>query len=137
MAEKNRSFDILGDDQEPDLVSALLQSHMDIKGDFGTSAAGILLKRTGDRVFLEYHCYETSLDDRGKLEGLCKEVEKVLADYVKALKKDVKKKTKKALKLKEIKELKDYSVDKVSLNDRWYLRLWRVYEVSPSTWDED
>lgn len=135
--EKNRSFDIQGGENEPDVISAIVQSHNDLKKDFGGAAAGIILKLNGNRAFLEYHSYDTSLDNRGRLEDLCKSAEKILGDYLKALKKAIKKSTKVGLKFKELKELKNYTVDKVSLNDRWYLRFWRVYEISNAPWDED
>lgn len=138
MAEKNRSFDSLDDDdREPDLVAALVQAHQDVRGQFGGPAGNVLLKRSGDRVFVEYHRYDTSLDNRGRLESLCGDVEKLIKDYLKSLKKEVKKRTKKAVKFKELKELGNYSVEKVSLNDRWYLIMWRVYDVTPTAMEEE
>jgi hypothetical protein len=48
---------------------------------------------------------------------------------VKHLKKEYKARTKKTLNLKENKERANYTVQKVSLNERYYYVSWRCYEL--------
>jgi hypothetical protein len=115
---------------ERDLVSDLAQAISEIPRE--TPSGGFIVKRQGDRLMIEYQMVETYLHDRGKLDGLVKEVEKLMREYVSNLKKAFKKISKQALKLKEVKGSRGFNVDKISLNDRWYLRVWCSYEVGPA-----
>jgi hypothetical protein len=62
-----------------------------------------------------------------------KEVEdvafKLLKGYVSEVKKEFKKRSKRDLKLKEIKDKADYTVSKVSMNERYYYVCWHLYEL--------
>ena len=53
----------------------------------------------------------------------------VLNETFKNLKKQFKEKTGDTLKAKEQKDMANYSVQKVSLNERYYYVAWRFYEL--------
>ena len=90
---------------------------------------GILVSFEGNTMKVRYHCYETYLADRKKVDALYKEAEKHIRDFVKELKSEYRKRSKAALTATEIKERRDYSVQKVSLNDRYYFVSQQVYDL--------
>lgn len=96
-----------------------------------------ICKRQGDRVMLEYHLMETGLDDPRRCESFVKDCHSAVAKMATELKKAFKKKTKTALTLTEDKKSAGWHREQVSLNGRWYLRVWRVYDVSPGSTQED
>ncbi len=140
MAEKNTGFDVLGTRYEHsrDVVAQLQQVFNDLNArppDEGpgvaNSAGRFILKRQGDRVMLEYHLMDRNLDDNGKCEGLVKDILKGIGTLVTQLKKEYRKRTKAALGMKEDKASSGWHREKVTLNGHWYLRCWRVYDVTP------
>lgn len=83
-------------------------------------SVGVVASTQGNYLYLKYHCYETFLGDRARLDALIKEAEKHMKEFVKYLKAEYKKRSGKTLSLSEDKEKRDYSVQKVSLNERYY-----------------
>jgi hypothetical protein len=78
-------------------------------------------------VTLYYHCYEMHLPVR--MREVEAQAKTILDEMVKHLKKEYKARTKKTLNLKENKERANYTVQKVSLNERYYYVSWRCYEL--------
>ena len=82
----------------------------------------------GDMLKLVFCCYEMNLPAR------MKEIEKLAHDcmneMVRVIKKEFKSHSKMSLDLKEDKKKANYSVQKVSLNERYYYMAWRFYEIS-------
>lgn len=93
-------------------------------------SAGILVSFSGNELHVKYHCYEMHLCDRSRVDGLREESEKLLRDFVRELKKEYKKRAHSVLKMKEMKDRHDYSVQKISLNERFYFVLWQIYELA-------
>jgi hypothetical protein len=82
---------------------------------------------TGNLMKLTFHCYEMHAPARMKIiEDTCKEV---LNKMAKDIKKEFKEKTGAALNLKEQKDLGNYTIQKVSLNERYLYASWRFYEL--------
>jgi len=80
------------------------------------------------QMVVTYHCMEMDLPYR------IKEVESLadgcLKDFEKHVKKEYKKRAGKALKLKELKDMRETATEKVSLNNRYYYRSFRTYQLS-------
>jgi hypothetical protein len=82
---------------------------------------------TGNLMKLTFHCYEMHAPVRMKIiEDMCKETHNKV---VKELKKEFKEKTGATLDLKEQKDLGNYTIQKVSLNERYLYAAWRFYEL--------
>lgn len=90
-------------------------------------SVGVRVAFTGNLVKLTYHCYEMHLPRR--LQQVQSDSETVLREMVKILKKEYKAKTGETLKLKELKELANHSVQKVSLNERYMYAGWKFFEI--------
>ena len=89
---------------------------------------GVRVSFTGNLVKLSFDCYEMHLPTRLKeVESLASDVFK---ETLKNIKSEYKSKAGEKIDLKEKKELADYAVSKVSLNERYYYVSWRVYEIS-------
>ena len=81
----------------------------------------------GDVLRVQVTMFEMHLPQRMKeVQDAAIKLQKA---YVSELKKEFKKRTKTALSLKEIKEKADYTVQKVSLNERYYYIAWHLYEL--------
>lgn len=81
-----------------------------------------------DEMRLIYHSYEINLHER--FEEISDFSNKALNEIEKLIKREYKKLTKKTLKLKEKKKARDFTVEKVSLNLRYYFVTWREYNIS-------
>jgi hypothetical protein len=83
---------------------------------------------TGDQLKLHYHGYEMMLPTRvAQAQDRAKQM---LDEALRLLKKEFKERTGSALTLKENKELADYSIQKLSLNERYEFKSWRFYTLS-------
>ena len=80
------------------------------------------------KMVVTYHCLEVDLPNR--FTTVETEATKYLDMFLKELKKEFKSRTKKAVTLKEDKKDRTHSVEKVSLNARYYFRSSRTYTVS-------
>lgn len=98
--------------------------------DRGPVKNAVWCKWSGDKLKIHYHSYEMHLDHQGRLDQVKEEGRQILNGVVTALKKYFKEHTGKALKLAEDKELADYTTEKVSLNQRFYFKTWRMFTVS-------
>lgn len=123
------SYEVQGTpyDQRSDVMSAIKQVSEEIVPP--NPSVGFQLRFFGEEMMsLTFHTYEMDLPQR------CKQVRDVandlMKDYVKRLKKDYKSFTGKALKMTEQKDDAHESTEKVSLNNRYYFRLTRVYKVA-------
>ncbi len=117
---------------EAEKLAAVKQAVQDYKNDPEITkipSGGVQLHIQGDRVKLVYHCYDMHLSDHLRLQEVERQCEQHLTDALKGIKKKYKEITRKALSLKELKDLRDYSVQKVSLNERYYATFWRVYSL--------
>jgi hypothetical protein len=81
----------------------------------------------GDTMKVFYTTYEMFLPTR--IKEVEKHVDDALSEIVKFLKKEYKSRTKQKLSITENKELRDYTVQKVSLNERYYYTAWRCFEM--------
>lgn len=91
-------------------------------------SVGVWADVSGNLLKIHYHCYEMFLPTR--LHDIEASANDVLKKTVSMLKKEFRARTKHDLVLKEKKDLADRTVEKVSLNERYYYRCWRVYEMS-------
>lgn len=91
-------------------------------------SVGVRVSFTGNLCKLTYHCYEMHLPRR--LQQVESDSDTVLKEMVKIIKKEYKAKTGDTLKLKELKELSNRQISKVSLNERYMYAGWRFFELS-------
>jgi hypothetical protein len=92
-----------------------------------TPAHGFQVKAGAGRLQLIFHCYEMQLPHR--MAEVAHQAKSLLDAAAKELKKEFKARTGDSLKLKERKEEANFTVEKVSLNERYYFVSWRVYEL--------
>lgn len=109
-----------------DAYQIIRQILVDMTHDVPT--VGVWSDMTGNQLKLHYHDYVVNLP--ANLRATVDRSDTALRELVKHIKSEFKDRTGKALKLKEQKDLSNYTVEKVSLNDRYYYRTWRVYDVS-------
>lgn len=83
---------------------------------------------TGDMIKIHYHSYEMFVPE--KMREIEARAEEIIKLTVKTLKKEFKDRTGVTLKLVEQKELGDSALEKVSLNIRFYLKVWKFYKIS-------
>jgi hypothetical protein len=81
----------------------------------------------GDVMKVQLTLFEMHLPQR--MKEVQDAAHKLQKSYVSELKKEFKKRAKHDLKLKEIKDKADYTVQKVSLNERYYYICWHLYEL--------
>lgn len=94
----------------------------------GPAKHAVWADMSGDKLKLHYHSYEMFLPSR--MQRVEDESKQILDAAAKELKKEFKSRTGKALHLKEQSALGNYTVEKVSLNERYYYKCWRFYDVS-------
>jgi len=94
----------------------------------GPAKHAVWADMSGDKLKIHYHSYEMLLPQR--MQRVEEESRAILDAAAKELKKEFKTRTGKALHLKEQADLGNYTVEKVSLNERYYYRCWRFYDVS-------
>jgi hypothetical protein len=95
---------------------------------FGAGRDAVWADMSGDQLKVHYHAYEMYLPQR--LEQVQDEARQYVSKALSALKSEFKKRTGRTLKLKEVPALGDYAIEKVSLNERYYFRCWRFYDVT-------
>lgn len=89
---------------------------------------GVSADMSGDQLKLHYMDYVANLPVHMKETSARGDA--ALKELAKHIKAEFKNRTGTTLKLKELKDLENYTVEKVSLNERYYYRLWRCYTVS-------
>jgi hypothetical protein len=129
--DKPESYEVTeyGDDDNQELYdrfAAIKQVVQD--SNVRNPASAFVASLQGDWLVLKYHCYE--IDVPSQIKAVEDRVNTAFKEMLSLLKKEVKKKTKKVLTLKELKDKADHTIQKVSLNDRYYVVFWRVYEIS-------
>ena len=90
-------------------------------------AINVRVTFTGNLMKLTYHCYEMHLPVR--MRDVEETARKALTETIKNIKKEYKSRTKETLELSERKEMENYSVQKVSLNERYMYASWRFFEI--------
>jgi len=127
--DKAQGFENAEYGQEHELPDKVLSAIQEIVRDqvSRSPSSNVRVSFTGNLMRLAYHCYEMHLPVRMRdIEGTAKSV---LDETFKNLKKQFKERTSDTLKAKEQKEMANYSVQKVSLNERYYYVAWRFYEL--------
>lgn len=124
--DKPESFEVTeyGDDA-PDMYSVIQQIVADKVKE--SPAHGLMVAFSGGHLVLKYHCYEMHLPSR--LKQVVDLSNDVFREAVSHIKKEYKRRTKKALTLKELKDLANYTTQKVSMNERYYVIFWRCYDL--------
>ena len=89
---------------------------------------GVWADMSGDQLKLHYMDYVNNLPVH--LKETVARADMALKELKKHITAEFKRRTGTALKLKEHKELENYTVEKVSLNERYYYRTWRVFTAS-------
>jgi len=88
---------------------------------------GVHVKYTRDLVRVTFACYEMHLPVKMReTEQLARQT---LDDVVRSIKKGSKSMTKGGISLTEQRELANYTVQKVSLNERYLYTCWRFYKI--------
>ena len=127
--DKAQGFETTEYGKEHEHPDWMLSAIEEIIRDQGTRSPNINVRVTftGNLMKLTFHWYEMHLPTRMReIEELAREV---LNDTFKNLKKKFKERTKEVLDAKEKKELANYTVQKVSLNERYMYAAWRFYEL--------
>lgn len=123
------TFDVAGTrydraDDLPSLIATAAQSYVS-----PNPTVGMNVTMSGQHLVVKFHCHERGLDDRRALDLTQTEADKAIKSYLSYLKKEVRGLGGGSPKFKELKDRRDYVVNKVSLNDRWQLIVIRVFEV--------
>lgn len=84
---------------------------------------------SGNTVVISLHCYERGLGDPGKRASFVNDMVKLMAAFVKELKKKFRERGGGTLDLKENRKARGYDLNKVSLNDRWEIIYRQSFEV--------
>jgi len=109
-------------DQDIGVIAEIVQNKVSKSPNLNTRVAF-----TGNLMKLTFHAYEMHAPTRMKeIERSCKET---LDTMFKDIKKEFKERTSEVLKVKEKKELANYTIQKVSLNERYMYVSWRFYEL--------
>lgn len=126
---KFQSFEVQGIpyDQDQDRSSLIKQIVGDMVRELPTIAVTVSLN--GNELILRYVCYEKLLSDPQRMRETEHAADAYLNDIVKRLKKEFKSRSGKSLSLKEDKDRRQTSAEKVSLNLGYYYRSQRVYEL--------
>lgn len=82
---------------------------------------------TANLMRLTYRSYEQGLPS--KMQEVERYSKMALDETVKTLKKEFKTRNSETLDLKEVKEMANYDVQKVNLNERYVFTCWRFYEI--------
>jgi len=134
--EKAQGFEIAEYDPEDlpvaEQLSVLKQIMEDRKLDPNTvslPSENFVMTLQGNQLRMTYHSYEMQLNHPSRIKDVEDLAEKSLNVVMKFLKKEFKSRTKKVLSVKELKDKRDYAVNKVSLNERYYFTSWRVYSI--------
>ena len=127
--DEAQSFEVTEYGDNPGLLDRKLSVISEIVRDqvSRVPSANIRVAFTGNMVKLSYHCYELHLPSR--IKQVVADSDSMLKEIVKVLKKEFKARTGEALKLKELKDMENYSVQKVSLNERYMYVGWRFFEL--------
>lgn len=122
------SFETAGTryNQAEDPIARLGQAAADYKSP--DPSRNFRIKMGGDRFTVHCMCYERGLGDFGRLQLQLQAMSKLTDDYIKELKKRYRELGGGALKIKELKDLRGFDRDKVSLNDRWMIVYRRTYK---------
>jgi hypothetical protein len=82
---------------------------------------------TGNQLRLQYHTYTMHLPTHMKqVQG---QADDIFKESLRELKAELKRR-KIPAKFTELKDRANYTIEKVSLNERYYYKAWRVFEVS-------
>ena len=122
------SYEVQGTpyEQTADKIAMINQLTEDMISDH--AGYGFKVKfHSGDQMTVTYHCFEMDLPLR--IKEVESQSETLLNGYVKRLKSDYKSRVGVTLKLKERKDERCGSTEKVSLNNRYYFRSSRTYEI--------
>jgi hypothetical protein len=83
---------------------------------------------TGDKLKIHYNVYTFAFPQQA--QRIRDEAQQVFRETVKVIKQQFKEATGATLKLKEVPDLANDSVEKVSLNERYMYKAWRFYTLS-------
>jgi hypothetical protein len=128
--DKPESFEIqeYNDVKEPyETFQAIKQIVQDMKDAPHMATQAFKVDFLGDMMKVTLTLFEMNLPQR--FTEVQEMASKLTKSYVSELKKAFKKKVKRDLKLKEVKDRSDYTVQKVSLNERYYYINWCMYEL--------
>ena len=127
---ENHTFDVTEysnpDMSYADVYQVIRQIVVDMVHDVPT--VGVHADMTGNQLKLHYMDYVVNLPVH--LKETVARADTALKELKKHIQAEFKRRTGTALKLKELKDLENYTVEKVSINERYYYRCWRVFEVS-------
>lgn len=126
---ENKSFEVT-EYSNPDMSYAeayqvIRQIVTDMVNDKPT--VGMWVDMSGNQLKVHYHDYVQNLPVH--LKEIADRSETAFKELAKHIKAEFKTRTGIVLKLVEKKDLNNYTVEKVSLNERYYYRAWHVYEV--------
>lgn len=82
---------------------------------------------TGEVMRVTYHSYEMHMPTRFAV--VQDQAKSYLDEMLRHIKKEFKSRTGTVLELKEDKSLANYSIEKVSLNERYHYAAWRCYDL--------
>lgn len=122
------SFDVLGTPylQKEDKIALINQVNEELIA--SSPSYGYKLRfHSENQVTVTYHCFEMDLPLR--IKEVDDQAEKCLKEWEKTIKKQFKAKGGGTLKLKELKDSRDRSVEKVSLNNRYFYRFSKTFEI--------
>ena len=129
--DKPESFEVqeYNDVREPyETYRVLKQILSDYQNENPVVSSAFRIQFVGDQMKVFYTCLEVSLPHR--MAEVEKQANDAHKDFLRHMKSEFKKRTKHPLTATEQKDMADYSVQKVNLNERYYFSSWRFYKIS-------
>lgn len=123
------SFEVSGDayHQHEDKLAVLKQAFADYRTPDPTR--NFTHRVAGNKVTIYLHCHERGLGDPGKRASYVSEMVKLMAAYIKELKKAFRERGGGTLDMKEDKAGRGYDLQQTSLNDRWDIVYRQTYTI--------
>jgi uncharacterized membrane-anchored protein YjiN (DUF445 family) len=129
--EKAQGFEITEYSDEHELPDHVRSCIMQVVSDRvrDNPAVNIRVTFTGTLMKVTYHSYEMMLNDHQRMQEVDRFSKKALDEVVKDMKSEVKKRIGETIKISEKKEMANFSVERVNLNQRFMFASWRFYEL--------
>lgn len=129
--EKAQGFEITDYSEEHELPDHIRSCITEIIAQRVSESPSINIRVTftGSLMRVTYHSYEMLLNNHQRMQEVDRYAKKALDEAVKELKSEVKKRIGETLKITEKKEMANFSVQKVNLNERYMYSAWRFYEM--------
>jgi hypothetical protein len=134
-----QSYEVLGTpyDANSDQPAVMMTVAQELRAEFCNAVLSVGVGLQGDRMIVRCHTVERYLGLPNNLKVTHDMCQKHVDAYVRKFKTEYRKRYRSALDAKEIKELRDYSCERISINEVYQFSCVRVYEFTLEAGAED